>query len=315
MKIVIHAEHPEPLIHYLENAHPGHSIKSCNSYEDLPGLIADFQPEAVFTIRFAGTPGFPAEALTGRNGPKWIHVGGSGTDHLGSWDPDQTLVSNSAGVAAPAMAEYAIGAFLHFSLDISGLLNDQTNRVWSARSISVLKNKTLLIAGLGHTGRAIARLADAFGMRVIGTRANPRSTPHVAEVHPDTALQDLLPQADYIVVSVPLYEATRGLFDRLAFMKMKETAILVDLSRGGIICEAALIDALKNRKIGGAALDVFETEPLPADNPLWQLENVLVSPHCSSVFEGWEIASMEIFCNNLDRFQNGGTIENLVLPR
>ena len=182
IKIIVHAEHPEPLIGQLLQAHGDAEAIACDSYDSMADLLFSFRPDAVYSIRFAGSKGFPAYALLGPNGPAWISVGGSGVDHLGQWDPDRTIVTNSAGVAAQMMAEYTIGAFLHFSLDMPGLKSDQENRLWKARMIRPLGGKTLLIIGLGHTGRAAAKLAKAFGMRVLGTRASVKSTDYVDEV-------------------------------------------------------------------------------------------------------------------------------------
>lgn len=314
-RIIVHAAEPAPLAEQLAAAHPDVEVETCDSYAALPDLIARFRPDSVFSIRFAGTPDFPTAALMGKTGPAWIHVGGSGTDHLGKWDPAGKTVTNSAGVAAPVMAEYAIGALLHFTLDVPGLLQDKAGRHWATRSVTPLRGKTMLIIGLGHTGKAMARLAKAVGMTVLGTRASPRATPDVDEVLASKELPTLYPRADCIVVCAPLLASTRGLLDADAFSRMKPGALLVDLSRGGIVQEGALVEALRAGQIAGAALDVFETEPLPPDNALWEMENVLISPHCSSVFDGWEPASMELYCDNLTRWKAGQPLANIVDPK
>lgn len=313
-RIIVHADAPEPLAKQVSSILPETEVFTCNTYADLPPALEEVIPDAVFTIRFAGTQGFPREALFGEYGPAFIHVGGSGTDHLGQWDPQATIVTNSAGVAAGMMAEYAIGAFLHFSLDISGLERDKRERNWGARSMRPLAGKTLLIAGLGHTGRAVAGLAKALGMNVIGSRANPVETPNVDEVIPPDGLRSRIGQADFVLVCMPLLEETWGMFDEEMFLTMKPGAVLVDVSRGGIVREAPLVEALHSGRLAGAALDVFEKEPLPPDNILWTLENVILSPHCSSVFEGWEKGSIELFCRNVLNWNKGCPLENIVDP-
>ncbi len=314
LKLIVHAAEPEPLIARLQATHADVAMTPCDSYAAMDGLVEDVQPDIVYSIRFAGTPGFPRDALIGPAGPKWISVGGSGIDHLRGWDTSRTTVTNSAGVAAHAMAEYIIGCALHFSLDIPGLNADKRQRTWPGRIMTPLRGKTLLIVGLGSTGKQVARLAKALGMMVIGTRARPSPVDHVDEVHAGDRLGELWSRADIIAVCAPLLESTRNLIDQQAFAAMKESTVLIDVSRGGIVNQQALIDALASGKMKAAALDVFETEPLPPDNPLWEIENALISPHCSSVFDGWELDSLDMFSDNLSRWKKGEPLENVVDP-
>ncbi|WP_308342160.1 D-2-hydroxyacid dehydrogenase [Roseobacter insulae] len=314
MKIIVHAQNPEALIEQLSKAHPDIDVTACSTYTDLPALLEVAQPDAVYSIRFDGTATFPAKALLGPHGPAWIAVGGSGVDHLGKWDTAQTTVTNAAGVAAEMMAEYVFGSFLHFSLGIPGLQEDKMRRVWSARRMTPLFGKTVLIAGLGHTGRAVAKRAKAFGMTVIGTRARPAPMTDVDAVHGAGDLVALCGQADFIVVSAPLLDSTRNLFGRAVFDAIKPGAVLVDVSRGGVVNAAAICAAMNDGILKGAALDVFETEPLPADSPYWDLPNTLVSPHCSSVFDAWDAASMALFCENVTRWKMGEDLRNVVDP-
>ena len=314
MKIMIHAAHPAPLAEQLRAAHSDVTILTCSSYEALPGVLAEHRPDIVYSIRFDGTSGFPTCALLDKHGPRWIAVGGSGVDHLGHWDPDRTTVTNAAGVAAPMMAEYAFGCFLHFSLDIPELQKHKSERRWSPRTMSPLRNKTLLIVGLGHTGRAVARLAKSFGMHVVGTRARPRPMENVDDVRSADALHEVCGQADMIVVCTPLLDSTRNLFDGATFAAIKPGAVLVDVSRGGVVQSEALIQALRTGRLTGAALDVFDTEPLPEDSPYWDLPNTIISPHCSSVFADWDAASMAFFCENLTRWKVGKSLLNIVDP-
>ncbi len=212
------------------------------------------------------------------------------------------------------MAEYIMGGFLHFTLDVSGLQTDKANRAWTARQVLPLKGKTLLIVGLGHTGHALAKRARAFGMRTIGTRANPKPTEHVDRVEPATALHALLPEADAVAICTPLTPATKYLIGAAEIALMKPEVLIADVSRGGVVDQAALADSLRSNRVQGAALDVFETEPLPQDSPHWALPNVLLSPHCSSVYEGWELASFDLFLANLTRWQTGEPLTNVVDP-
>ena len=313
-RILLHNSDTATLARWLQATYPEADFCECDSYEALPALIETFRPEVVYSVRFAGTPGFPRDALFAPHGPRWVANGGAGTDHFGTWDPSITTVTNAAGVAAGMMAEYIIGGFLHFTLDIPGLQNDKAARAWTARTVSPLAGKTLLIVGLGHTGRAVAKRAHAFGMTVLGTRARPQPMIHVDEVHAASDLPDLLPRADFVAVSTPLIPATRGLIGDDEIARMKPGVILADVSRGGVVVQAALCDALTTGHVAGAALDVFETEPLPQDSPLWALDNVIISPHCSSVYADWEEASFRLFLDNLGRWIRGEGLVNIVDP-
>lgn len=313
-RVIIHAADPGPLANIIAARHPEIELSMCDSYQELPAKLEAFRADVVFSIRFAGTPGFPRDALLGSYGPKWIAVGGSGIDHLGKWDPVRVTVTNSAGVAADMMAEFVMSAMLHFTHDLRGLEADKKARNWPGRVMDTVRNRHLLIVGLGKTGQALARLAKAFGMTVTGVRANPQPTEAVDEVHPSSGLPQLWGRADYVAVCAPLLPSTRGLVNEASFAAMKPGAFLADVSRGGVVVETALVEALRSGHLAGAALDVFETEPLPPDNPLWGFENVLITPHCSSVFHDWELATINLFSENLGRWLQGKPLFNIVDP-
>jgi phosphoglycerate dehydrogenase-like enzyme len=314
MKLVVHYDKPELVLDILRRRHPTASIACSTDYASLPGILERDRPEILFTVRFAGTPNFPRAAMLGSPSLRWISVGGSGTDHLGVWDPARLTVTNAAGVAAEVMAEYVIGGLLHFTLGLDAFGRDQRRQEWKPGTVAPLKGRRLAILGLGKTGQAVARLAKAFGLAVTGIRAHPAATPNVDRVLPMTELHAVLAEADCVVVCLPLSAATRGLLDAAAFAALKPGAILVDISRGGVVQQAALVAALQTGRLRGAVLDVFETEPLPADNPLWAMPTVIVTPHSSSVYVGWEARAMEMFCDNLDRWQRGAALENVVDP-
>ena len=314
-RILIHTRDPAPMLARLAEVAPGTEARGHDDYEGLGAALAGFRPDIVYSVAFAGRAGYPREALLGAHGPRWIAVGGAGVDHLTPWDAGAVTVSNAAGVAAPMIAEYVFGAVLHFTLDIDGMAADRAARHWErTRLMTPLAGKTILIVGLGHTGQAVAARARAFGMTVIGTRARPAPMENVDEVHPADALPDLWGKADIVVLSVPLVPGTRGLVNARALMAMKRDAILVDVSRGGVLDGAALVNTMRTGHLSGAALDVFETEPLPADSPLWGLDRVILSPHCSAVYEGWAMRSFELFLDNLGRWRRGEPLFNIVSP-
>ena len=314
MKLIVHYDKPDLVLDILRRRNPAVAVACSTDYASLPAMLERERPDVLFTVRFAGTPNFPRAAVLDSPSLRWISVGGSGTDHLGAWDPVRLTVTNAAGVAAEVMAEYVIGGLLHFTLGLDGFGREQRQRAWKPGTVAALRGRTLTILGLGKTGQAVARLAKIFGMTVTGIRAHPAPTPNVDRVAPMTDLHAVLSEAYCVAVCLPLSTATRGLLDAAAFAALKPGAILVDISRGGIVRQAALIEALNSGRLRGAVLDVFETEPLPAENPLWAMENVVVTPHCSSVYEGWERRAMEMFCDNIERWQNGAPLENIVDP-
>lgn len=314
LRIVLHNNETAPLAKALRSTFPQVDYRECNDYDALPHLIESYRPDVVYSVRFAGTPGFPRDALFGQFGPRWVANGGAGVDHYGQWDPLRSTVTNAAGVASGMMAEYILGSFLHFLLDIPGLQKDKAARVWNARTVRPLAGKTLLIVGLGLTGQALAARAKAFDMAVLGTRARPRSMEHVDAIYAPENLREILPSADFIAISTPLVPSTRHLIGKQELAAMKRGVILADVSRGGVVDQAALYDALRTRHVAAAALDVFETEPLPKTSQLWSLDNVIISPHCSSVFSEWEQASFDLFLKNLARWIRGEQLLNIVDP-
>jgi len=315
LKLLVHIDEPDRALDVVARRHPDIALAVCRDYASMGDALARERPDAIYTVRFAGTPSYPRPAILAAPSVKWVAVGGSGTDHLNPWDPAKLTVTNSAGVAAEAMAQYIIGGILHFTLDFAGFAQRQHDHVWDkAGTVETVTGRTIAILGLGKTGHAVAKVAQALGMQVVGIRARPKPTANVDRVEPMERLHSVLGEADFVVVCLPLTPATRGLVDAAAFNALKPGAILVDVSRGSIVRQAAMIDALKSGRLKGAVLDVFETEPLPQDNPLWDMANVIVTPHCSSVYDGWEQRSVEMFCDNLDRWKRGEPLQNVVDP-
>ena len=311
---ILHIDNPAASKKVLVDEHPALDVHTCDSYEALPAMIAETSAEVVYSVRFAGTPDFPRQALIDAPTVKWVSVGGSGTDHLNPWDPAKLVVTNAAGVAADMMAQYALGAMFHFSLGLPRFKVAQARREWISGKVEPIDSKTVLILGLGQTGMAVAARAKSLGLDTIGVRARPKDTPGVDEVYGSDALPELWARADFIVVCVPLLDSTRGLIDARSLAAMKPEAVIIDVSRGGVIEEAPLVKALEDGAIRGAALDVFSVEPLPADHVLWGFENVIITPHCSSVYDGWELKSVKMFSENLWRYRKGEELRNVVNP-
>ena len=234
---------------------------------------------------------------------------------LSAAELDRVMITRAGGVHAGPLAEFAILGVLAFTKDLPRLLADKQARRWGHYPVAELAGTTMLVLGLGSVGAEVARMAKALGMRVIAVNRTGRSdSPYVDEVRPSRFLADLLPIAHSVVLTLPLTEQTRGMIDAAAIERMHSGAVLVNIGRGGVVDEAALVEALEQGRLAGAALDVFATEPLPPDSALWNLPNVLLSPHTAglSVHENERIVAL--FSENLRRYLAGEDPLGRILP-
>jgi phosphoglycerate dehydrogenase-like enzyme len=215
------------------------------------------------------------------------------------------VFASSVGVHATPLAEWSLFGLLALRKGLPRLQADAQQRRWAHYPVPELRGETLLVVGVGEIGGEVARLASAFGMRVIGVKRSPEAVPFVDEIYPPDRLDELVATADAVVLTLPLTDETAGLVSRRTIEALKPNAILVNVGRGPVVDEEALIDALRTKRILGAALDVFTTEPLPADSPLWELDNVIVSPHTAALSIHENARIVELFCENLRRFLAG----------
>lgn len=311
--VILHTDNPDMARAIVAKGHPDLPIHTCDSFADLPALVQQTQAEAIYSLRFSNEP-FPRQAMVELDCVKWVSVAGSGTDHLQPWNPDRVTVTNAAGVAADMMAEYCLAGMLHFSLDLHGLAQAQRDHHWPAAKVTPIAGKTVLIIGLGATGKAVARNCKAMGMQTVGVRARPQATDNCDEMHGMEDLPQLWPRADFVVLCVPKLASTHHLVDQQAFDLLPQHAVIMNVARGGVVDEQALLQALQNQTIKGGLFDVFASEPLPADSPLWDQPNLIISPHCSAVYDGWEEKSVQMFSANLKRYRAGQDLLNIVNP-
>lgn len=230
-------------------------------------------------------------------------------------DLDRITFTSAAGIHAGPLAEFAMFGLLILVKDAAGLAAAKAARQWPERRepVGELAGRTVLVLGLGGIGRRVAELAGAFGMRVLGVKRNPDGPlPGVEEVHPTSALAKLLPEADAVVVTLPGTRETAGLLDAEALDLLPRGALVVNVGRGTVIDEDALVERLGSGQLGGAALDVFQTEPLPAESPLWALDNVLLSPHAAALSAGENDRLVELFRDNLRRDLAGEPLRNRI---
>ena len=258
--------------------------------------------------------------LAKAGGLRWIHARSAGLDRVltDAVVAHPAVVTNGRGAFSGALAEFVVAALLHFAKDVPRLLDAQRRAAWEPFEMGALAGQTIGIVGYGDIGRAVAARLKPFGVRVLALRQRPERSagdPLVDESLGPGGVAELARRSDAVVLATPLTPATRGLFGREAIDAMKATAVLVNVGRGPALDEAALVEALAAGRIRGAALDVFETEPLPAGSPLWSLPNVLLSPHCADNVPGWVEGAMRVFLRNLERFRAGEPFPHVVDKR
>lgn len=275
--------------------------------EALPGadvlLVWDFRATAL------------ASAWPAASSLRWVHAASAGVNHLLTPDVvnSDVVVTNSRGVFDEPMAEYVLALILALAKDLPTTLNRQRERRWHHRETEPLGGRRALVAGTGPIGRAIGRKLAAVGMTVTGLGRTARpADPDLGEVLPMSSLSEVLPDVDYVVLAAPLTDDTRGMIDAKALAAMKPTARLVNVSRGPLIVQDDLLEALAAGRLAGAALDVFVDEPLPTDSALWSLPNVIVSPHMSGDVVGWRAELVTLFADNLSRYLDGRPLRNVV---
>lgn len=272
--------------------------------EEVGPALERHDPEVVFSIKTSGFAGTAHATALGGRSVRWFHVGGSGRDHLGSWDADRVTVTDSAGVLAPFLAERATAGLLALSTGLADQVRAQAERRWEPTRFRPLAGRTMAVLGVGHTGGEVARRARALGMRVLGVRASGAAHPHADEMFGPDGLDAVLPRADVLSIHLRLDRTTRHAVDLAALARLPEGAIVLNAARGAVLDAEALLAALE-RNVAGAWLDVFETEPLPPASPLWAHPRVLVSPHCADQVDDFPRRFAERFAD-LWRQARGG---------
>jgi len=244
----------------------------------------------------------------------WLHATSAGVDALmfPQLLSSSIQVTNARGVFNRGIAEYVLGAILMFAKDTLNNLRYQRRHEWHHRETELVRGSVALIVGAGSIGREVASLLTCLGMRVLGTDLAAREDEFFEAVRPNDELFDLLPEADYVIINAPLTSQTRGLFNRETLARMKSSAYLINVGRGPVVRTDDLVAALQGGEIAGAALDVFEVEPLPEDNPLWDLPQVMISAHMAGDHIGWRRALGEQFVANFRRWQAGEELFNIV---
>lgn len=245
---------------------------------------------------------------------KWVHATSAGVDALlfPALAESDIPITNAKGIFDRGIAEYVLGAVLLFAKDTMGNLALQREHRWQHRDTEMIDQRRALIVGAGSIGGEVARLLKAVGMQVTGIARRAREDVNFDVVLGNDCLFDCLSVADYVVITAPLTEDTQGLFDDRAFAAMKSGARLINVGRGPIVQTEALLASLQSGHLAGAALDVFEQEPVPEDHPLWEQPNVMMSAHMAGDFIGWQTALGEQFVANFKGWQQGQALFNQV---
>ncbi|MDR1514402.1 MAG: D-2-hydroxyacid dehydrogenase [Synergistaceae bacterium] len=261
---------------------------------------------------------FPFEMIAARGRRlKWIHIIGAGVEHLHplDWLPEGVALTNNRGAHAPKTYEYAMMAMLMLGNHMPRLATAQRERRWDAHFVSIVKGGTALIIGAGKQGSAVAKAARALGVTPVGVDPLAWADGVWDDIVRPERLRELLPAADYVFLTLPATAETTKFFGRAEFGLMKESAGLVNISRGRVLDTDALIEALDSGKISGAVLDVFDPEPLPPDSPLWTAPNLTITPHmgCDDE-ENYIHRTFDIVMDNLLRLNDGVELQNKIDP-
>jgi phosphoglycerate dehydrogenase-like enzyme len=309
-----------PVGHYLlRNIEPLRELANVHVGADAETL-ARFGPDADVVLYSGFVAGVPFKQIWDvAKQVKWVHSLSAGVESalIPEFVSSPVLLTNARGVFAPSLAEFVILGMLYFYKRVRRLVESQRAHKWDGFLVDWVRGKTMGVVGYGEIGRECARLAKALGVKIYAIRRNPERSsddPIVSRMFATKDLHQMLAEVDVVLAAAPLTPETKHLLSKAEFAVMKPSAIVMNVGRGPVIDEAALIEALQTKKIAAAALDVYEVEPLPKDSPLWDMENVLLSPHCTdrTTDPDWLDLSAQCFVENFHKFLNGEPLMNLV---
>lgn len=287
-------------------------------YVDEGGLPAALLDTDVLFVWDFLSEAVPRSWPTGEHRVRWVHIASAGVNNVlfPELRDAAVVLTNSRGVFDRPVAEYVLGVVLAFVKDLTGTVHAQRDRRWQHRETERLADRSALVVGTGPIGRTTARLLDAVGVQVSGIgRTGRDQDADFGVVYPFEQLDRRLPEADFVILAAPLTPQTTGMINERTLRAMRPTARLINVGRGGQVVTDDLVRALRGGRLAGAALDVFDTEPLPASSPLWDMPNVLVSPHMAGDVAGWRDALVDLFTSNFLRWREGGPLRNVVDTR
>jgi len=275
-------------------------------------------PDASVILNWGGSRALLREVFAMAPKVRWVHSRSAGLDSLLFPELVESPVplTNGTGVFSQSLGEFALGAILYFAKDFRRMIRNQIAGRWEQFDITEITGETVGIIGYGDIGRAVATRGRAMGMRVLAVKRHGpplnNADPLVDQIYSPEHRIEMISRCDYIVASAPLTPETRGMIGEAEFAAMKPSAVVINVGRGPVIDEDAMLKALTGGHIKGAGLDVFTHEPLPDGHPFYRLENVLLSPHCADHTADWLEQAMRFFLENLDRFRKGEPLKNVV---
>jgi phosphoglycerate dehydrogenase-like enzyme len=298
--VLVLADPTDPLLAMLEALPDGTRIAAGNRVE----AFTDSAPTADVILNWTGSRELLRQVWQIAPHVRWIHSRSAGLDELlfPELAASPVPLTNARGVFSEILGEFAISAVLFFAKGLRRMVRSQEAGIWDQFDTVEVAGQTMGIIGWGDIGKAAARRAEAMGMHIVGLR----------RADGPERKRDLLTRSDYVVLSTPLTPETRGIIGQAELRAMKPTAVLINVGRGPLVDETALAKALRERRIGGAALDVFDEEPLPAGHPFYALDNVLLSAHSADHTPDWKQRAMQLFLDNFERYRKGEALRNVV---
>jgi phosphoglycerate dehydrogenase-like enzyme len=314
MKILVLCEPDLAQLAMLQELPGAVEVVAGNSAEAFKNTAAD--ASVVFNWS-ASVPLFREVFLMCRN-LRWVHSRSAGLDRVLFPELIASCVTltNGKGVFSASLGEFTLAAILYFAKDFRRMIRSQMAGAWDPFDVEMVSGRTMGILGYGDIGRAVAERVRSMGMRVLAVKRHPRQAsdpdPLVEEVYAPERRVEMLARSDFVVVAAPLNDETRGLLGEREFAAMKKSAVVINVGRGPVIDERAMLKALSEGRIKGAALDVFDEEPLPKGHAFYKLENVLLSPHCADHTAEWLDDAMRFFVSQFERFYRGEALLNVV---
>lgn len=313
LTLLVLADPAAPWLKLLDNLGPEVRVIVSNE----AARVRECAPQADVIVNGTSNPPLLSAAVPPARKARWIHSLWTGVDNVLCPEvlASPLPLTNGRGVFRRPLAEWTIGAMLYFAYRMRRMIRQQQAGVWEAFPTEEIRGKTLGIVGFGGIGRTAAELARPFGMRIAALRRRPELFEKDALVDQSFApgqIHELMATSDYVLLATPLTNETRGMIGAAQIAAMKPTGVLINVGRGAVVDESALMEALEGGKIRGAALDVFAVEPLPAGHAFYRLENVLLSPHTADHVQDFIHLAVECFLENLRRFRAGEPLWNVV---
>jgi phosphoglycerate dehydrogenase-like enzyme len=313
-RVLVLSDPGEPQLAMLDELRPNADIIAENSMHAFENAVA----EAAVVFNWSGSLGLLRDVVGKCPNLQWVHSRSVGLERTLFTELIESSVTltNGGGVFSSSLGEFALAAILYFAKDLRRMIRNQMSGRWEPFDIVSISGQTVGIIGYGDIGRAVAARVRPMGMKVLAVKrhapSSPSSDPLVDQLYASERRLDMLPHCDYVVVSTPLTPETQGMIGEREFAAMKPNAVVINVGRGPVVEERALIQALADGRIKGAALDVFDQEPLPAGHPFYKLGNVLLSPHCADHTPDWLEQAMRFFIEQFKRFRDGQPLMHVV---